>query len=84
MKDLFPQYYALFDKSMQKYKTQPFFNRLESVEERVEFVRTLRVTHVIVDPMYYQEMTEVLTGMPDRFQKIYDDGNWAVFVVTQR
>lgn len=81
--ETFTRYSQFFEITMEKYSTQPFFNSRESWTERMEFVRALSVTHVLVDPMYYQEMRAVLAQWPEMFESIYDDGRWAVYQVSQ-
>jgi hypothetical protein len=81
-KDLFRGYYRFFDERMRRYRVQPFFNSVETPAERETFVRALGVTHVLVDPAYYDEMRPVLDGLPEQFTLKYSGGKWAVYEVS--
>ena len=78
---LFAAYYRHYDRARQKYEAQPLFNDRETREERVEFIRDVGVTHVLVNPRTYAMMTMVLARDPDLFEKRYDDGRWAWYEV---
>ena len=80
---LFRDYYRLFDDRIRRYRVQPFFNTAESADERMEFVRRLGVTHVLVSPVHYRELRPVLDALPDQFTRRYDDEAWAVYSVTE-
>jgi hypothetical protein len=77
-----PRYSDFFYRTIARYGTQPMFNTIEALDERLEFVRALGVTHVLVDPMYHDEMAEVLGRWPGTFPRLYDDGGWAVYGVS--
>ena len=47
-------YYRFFNERMRRYRVQPFFNSVETPAERAAFVDALGVTHVLVDPPYYE------------------------------
>jgi len=81
VKQLFPDFYHFCDRTMLRYHTQPFFNTAETLEERLEFLNALKITHVLVDPMYYADLKAVLARWPDHFHTVYDDGAWAVVEV---
>src|SRR5262249_55098440 len=81
VKPLFPVYYKQFDRTNTLYKAQPFFNTSESLAEREQFLTSLNVTHVLIDPMYYQAIKPKLAQWPGIFKAIYDDGQWAVYQV---
>ena len=80
---LFPHYYRLLDRSLTRYKDQPFFNTRETMEERLEFVDDLHVTHIVLDPMCYR-IKPLLQGYPQRFRSVFDDGQWVVFAVARK
>lgn len=80
-RDLFKAYYGLFDARVRKYRRQPFFNSEETAAERVEFLETLRVTHVLVDPAYYDDMQQALEPLSAVLEPKYADGRWAVYEV---
>jgi len=61
---------------------QPFFNSTEGWAERVDFVRALGVTHIVVDPPYQRLMARTLGQWPQAFAPVYDDGAWTVYEVT--
>jgi hypothetical protein len=78
---VFPTYYDFLTQSIEQHQTQPFFNTHESLEERIAFVEALQVTHIVVDPMYYDEMKQTLDQWPNIFQVVYDDEEWAIYQV---
>lgn len=78
---ILPTYYSFMEKSLRNYQEQPFFNEQETLEERLDFVRELGVTHILVDPMYHNRVGPVLERTPQYFSKVYDDGSWAVYAV---
>ena len=78
---LFEKYYAFYERTIRTYGTQPFFNAIERSSDRAVFLRTLGVTHVLVDPAYYFEMRRVLDGLPELVKIRYADGRWAVYEV---
>jgi len=81
VKDLFPRYYDWMDRVLATYRTQPFFNDVEAPHDRRAFLRDLRVTHVLLDPAYYDLMKRILDAEPETYRAVYDDGQWAVFAV---
>lgn len=82
-RDLFPAYHRLFDDRMQRYRVQPFFNSAETPDERMAFVDALGVTHVLVDPAYYGELSPLLDALPEHFTLRYRRANWAVYEVVR-
>jgi len=83
-KNLFSDYYRFFDERMRQYRVQPFFNSVETPAERAAFIEALGVTHVLVDPAYYDELRPVLDGLPEQFAVRYANAKWAVYEATQR
>jgi hypothetical protein len=79
---LYPAYYERFDRTMKLGGVQPFFNATESWTERVDFLRALGVTHIVVDPPYQRLMARTLGQWPQTFATVYDDGAWTVYEVT--
>ena len=79
---LYPAYYERFDRAMKLGGVQPFFNSTEDLAERVDFVRALGVTHIVVDPPYQRLMARTLAQWPQAFTTVYDDGAWTVYEVT--
>jgi hypothetical protein len=79
---LFRDYYRLFVDRMRRHRVQPFFNAVETAEERTEFIRTLGVTHVLVSPIHYDELRPVLDGLSGAYTLKYDHARWAVYEVT--
>jgi len=76
---LFRDYYRIFGDRMRRYRVQPFFNAVETAEERAELVRALGVTHVLVSPVHYNELRPVLDALPERYRLQYDHAGWAVY-----
>jgi len=81
-KDVFPAYFRRWQAANALGLPQPFFNGAESLDSRLEFARTFKVTHVLIDPASYGEMTRALARWPNVFQAQYDDGRWAVYRIT--
>jgi hypothetical protein len=77
----YPAYYERFDRTMKRLGVQPFFNAAEGWNERVDFVRALGVTHIVVDPSYQRLMARVLGQWPEAFATVYDEGAWTVYEV---
>jgi hypothetical protein len=77
---IFGPYLQFYRRSLAMHGGQPMFNDRETAADRRRFVDALGVTHVLVDPAYYDVMTRTLAGNAD-FTKQYDDGRWAVFAV---
>jgi hypothetical protein len=77
-----PAYVKYFYRAIDTYGTQPMFNEVESLAERVEFVRALGVTHVLVDPMFHDVMARVFARWPAIFPRVHDDGGWAMYRVS--
>lgn len=82
-KELFDEYYGFFDERMRKYRVQPFFNTVETREERAAFIESLGVTHVLVDPEYFDEMRAVLDPLSEQYRPAYSGNQWAVYEVTR-
>ena len=80
---LFRDYYRFFNESMKRYRVQPFFNAVETPDERAAFVKALGVTHVLVSPVHYDELRAALDGLPAQFVMKYDSARWAVYEVLQ-
>jgi hypothetical protein len=79
--EIFPAYVRFYTARMQDHHVQPFFNALESPDERRAFLTALGITHVLVDPMYYSELLPVFDGLSDLLSRRYADGHWAVYEV---
>jgi hypothetical protein len=80
---LFPTYTKHFQRSMRRYQRQPFFNDLETPEERRAFLADLAITHVLVNPRHHALMTRVRGAAPDLWRVRYDDGRWALYEVVR-
>jgi hypothetical protein len=78
---IYPEFYRFLDASMAAYGAQPLFNARESLAERRRFLEAVKATHVLVDPMVYAEMKQVLAAWPETFHLVFDDGRWAVYEV---
>ena len=77
----YPAYYERLERTMGQLGVQPFFNSAESWADRVDFVRALGVTHIVVDPPYHRLMARILGQWPEAFATVYDDGAWTVYEV---
>jgi hypothetical protein len=80
---LFGDYFEEYYRSFRKYREQPFFNAVETDEERDLYVRELGVTHLLLNPRVHAMMTPVLAAKPDRYRRLYDDSQWAVYEVSR-
>jgi hypothetical protein len=78
---LFEEYYGFFYERMRQHRVQPFFNAVESPGERDAFVKTLGVTHILVNPTHYDELRRVLDGLPAQFVLRYTHNRWAIYEV---
>jgi hypothetical protein len=78
---LTPGYARAYRESMRERGVQPFFNDLETLEQRRTFIREVGATHVLVDPQYYDSMRRVLDALPQLVSLHYADGRWAVYEV---
>jgi hypothetical protein len=81
--ELFGSYYRYYDERMRTRRVQPFFNSVETSAERAAFVQGMGVTHVLVDPAYFEEMRAVLDRLPEQFALRYREGEWAVYEVVR-
>jgi len=77
----YPAYYERFDRTMNRFRVQPFFNSTEGLPDRVDFVKALGVTHIVVDPPHQRLMARVLGQWPEAFATVYDEGAWTVYEV---
>ena len=80
---LFRSYYRFFDERIRRYQVEPFFNSVETPDERAEFVEALGVTHVLVSPVHYDDLRPVLDALPRQFASRYDHARWAVYEVVR-
>lgn len=83
LSQLMPGYLKWFHRAAERYRAQPFFNTVETRTDRLQFLRDLRVTHVLVDPMYYDQLKPILDAEPKVLESIYDGQQWAVYNVRQ-
>jgi hypothetical protein len=81
---LFRNYYRVFEERVRRYRTQPFFNAVETPAERAAFVKALGVTHVLVSPAHYRELRPVLDSLSQQFALRYDYAQWAIYEVIPR
>jgi hypothetical protein len=78
---LFDEYYAEFYARMRKYRAQPFFNTVETLEERRAYIGALGVTHVLVNPAHYDALRPVLDSLPNHFSLKHARDRWAIYEV---
>ncbi len=81
LRGLYPPYFEQFDRAMREYRTQPFFNERESIEEKVAFLGAVAVSHIIVDAAQNAVVAPLVRARPDLLRRVYDDGQWAVYEV---
>jgi hypothetical protein len=78
---LFAPYHRFYSERVRTSRVQPFFNSIETPAQRAEFVNTLGVTHVLVDPAYFNEMRAALDELPNEYALRFSEGEWAVYEV---
>jgi len=81
--DLAGSFYTSFMDALAKKGTQPFFNSIDRPDERKAFLQKTGATHVVIDPMYYGSLTPILKNMGTLVELIYEQDEWAVFVVNK-
>jgi hypothetical protein len=79
--ELFASYHAFYSERLRASRAQPFFNSVETPQDRAAFINALGVTHVLVDPAYYREMREVLDQLPGEYALRFSEAEWAVYEV---
>ena len=78
----YPKYYERVYAAAATRGAQPLFNVEDSLAERLEFLAAIGATHILLDPMYYDQVRSVLARWPEQFVPRYDDGRWAVYEVS--
>jgi hypothetical protein len=76
---IFPAYYKHLESALAAKGEQPFFNPDDGLVERLDFLRDVGATHVLVDPMYHDMLVPLLSSWPRSFQILYDADGWAVY-----
>jgi hypothetical protein len=76
---IFPAYYKHLESALAGRGEQPFFNPHDGLVERLDFMRDVGATHVLVDPMYHDMLVPLLSSWPRSFQMLYDAEGWAVY-----
>jgi len=76
---IFPAYYRHLEATLAASGEQPFFNTRDGLESRMDFLRDVGATHVLVDPMYHDRLVPLLASWPRSFQLLYDSDGWAVY-----
>ena len=79
--ELFASYHAFYSERLRASRAQPFFNSVETPQDRAAFIKALGVTHVLVDPAYYREMRQVLDQLPGQYALRFSEAEWAVYEV---
>lgn len=79
---LFPKYYDHYYRSFRKYRAQPFFNTVETDQERSSYLSDLGVTHILLNPRVYAAMKGVLDAHPGQYRVLYDQQEWAIYQVS--
>jgi hypothetical protein len=80
----FTVFFRHLDRARAAALDQPLFNDRETSEERRAFVRDVRATHVLVSPRLYDAINPVIAADRDLFTRLYDDGEWALYVVERQ
>jgi hypothetical protein len=79
--DIAPKFYKHLVPALQR-DSQPFFNLMDTPDERRRFVDDLGVTHLVLDPMVHSVMMPVLSGDPG-YELLMDHSSWAVYRVVR-
>jgi hypothetical protein len=79
--ELFASYHAFYSERLRTRRAQPFFNSVETPQDRAAFINALGVTHVLVDPAYYRELRQVLDQLPGQYALRFSEAEWAVYEV---
>jgi hypothetical protein len=80
-KALFPDYYRFYDARLRSSSAQPFFNAVETRDERRAFLRDLKVTHILVDPAFDDVLVPVLESLPADYALRYRADGWTIYEV---
>jgi hypothetical protein len=76
---MFPNAWTALVQAVRTHGEQPFFNDTETLEERVAYMKRVRATHVLIDPMYYARLRSLFPQWAPAFTPVFDDGHrWAV------
>jgi hypothetical protein len=78
---LFPRFYPFFDAAQAKGLKEPFFDPREGDLDRLDFIRAMGATHVLIDPLTYPDLVPVLRKAPRQYAFLVDDGKWALVEV---
>lgn len=78
---LFPRFYPFFDAAQAKGLKEPFFDPREGDLDRLDFIRSMGATHVLIDPLTYRGLVPVLRKAPRQYVFLVDDGTWALVQV---
>jgi hypothetical protein len=78
---LFPKMEAHYCRSHTAHGVQPFFNDVQSAEERAQFLADHQATHVVVDPNTRAAVHDILCRDGCEYRLLYDADGWSVFEV---
>ncbi len=78
VKDLWPAYYARFERSMARDREQPFFNVRDTAAEREDFMAAVGATHALIGPPHRDGLLPLLAADTSTYRVLFDDGEWAV------
>lgn len=76
---LFPVAWGALVETADRYQAQPFYNTLESLDERLAYMEKVGATHALIDPMYYDRLKPLFESWKPRLGVIFDDNSrWAI------
>lgn len=76
---LFPVAWAAHVRTARAKRVQPFFNDVETLDERVAYMREVGASHVLIDPMYYARLQPLFPSWNQRLKSTFDDHTgWAI------
>lgn len=76
---LFPVAWGALVETAERYQQQPFYNTVETLDERLAYMQKVGATHALIDPMYYDRLRPLFESWQPQLKVIFDDGSrWAI------
>jgi hypothetical protein len=80
---VFQDYYRYYT-AYERFGFQPFFNPLLDFDARRDFLTSLAIDYLIVEPIYRPWLEPILALSPPIFEPIYEQADWLVYRVHGR
>jgi len=68
---------------MARHGNQPFFNSIETLSERLTYLREVGATHILLDPSVHKLLAPILAQWPETFILLFDADGWSIFAIAQ-